>query len=393
MIKANEVVERQLHWKWYPYLPANSASFLFGPGKAGKSHITVDLAARFSTGDSMPGDESGKRTTPMRVLMLSAEDEYDTVLVPRLRRAGADLRMVAFPPDPFTLDDIGLKRLERYIKEWGPGVVTIDPIVHYMGGKVDMFRSNEVREVIGGLHQLALRTQTAILIVGHTRKGGEGDDWEHAMGSVDFINAVRSVLMTAKTNDGTRVLRHVNTNYAQPGLSIPYDFGDEGFMWGEPFPEGGEEVKSAPKDSKLGKERGKALSFLKSILANGPVPAKEVEALAKHEGLNPRTLSRAKIGLAESIAQRVDGKMVWIWKLIGDDDAEVHSVEGEGRAEAAVPARGGQGDGGVPAQPDTGAGRTVLQVANARCAQAPGPQVRSIVDEWNVFRKATGGEA
>lgn len=354
-----------MHWLWYPYIPANSAVFLFGPGKAGKSHITVDLAARFSTGDFMPGDEGGKRHPPMKVLMLSAEDEFDTVLVPRLRKAGADKRMIGFPPEPFTLDAVGLKRLERYIREFKPGVVFIDPIVHYMGGSVDMFRSNEVREVIGGLHQMAIRTQVSIVIVGHTRKGGEGDDWEKAMGSVDFINAVRSVLMTARTPDGIKVLRHVSTNYAPEGLSIPYDFGENGFMWGEPFPEGGDKVKEAPGASKVGRERSKAVSFIREMLKNGPVQATEVLERAQDEGLNARTLSRAKAGVAESLAKRVNGKMVWIWKLIGDENgSKVPNVAEQGRPEGQGPSDGGPVDSGVQGQAGDPDVATVPEVAD-----------------------------
>lgn len=368
MIVASAVKVRNLKWLWYPYIPDHAASLIFGPGKMGKSHITVDLAARFSTGDVLPGEDGKTPHPPMRVLMLSAEDEYDTVLVPRLIEAGADLSRIAFPPIPFTLDELGLQRLARYIHEFGAKVVFIDPIVHYMGAKVDMFRSNEVREVIGGIHQLAIKTQTAIIIVGHTRKGGEGEDYEKAMGSVDFINAVRSVMMTAKTNDGTRVLRHVNTNYAKTGDSIPYEFGDSGFVWGEPFPEGGDKIKDPDEASKLAKPRIKAVSFLKFLLKDGPVPAKEVEERAKDEGIPVRTLARAKNGVAESYAERLNGKMSWFWRLKGDErkanGSEVHSLEEQGRAEDQKSSRGRHMDGELHGEAAVEAGGTVPKVAD-----------------------------
>lgn len=368
LIIARDVKTRKINWLWYPYIPDGNASLLFGPGKMGKSHITVDIAARLSRGDALPGESDKVRRAPVKVLMLSAEDEYETVLVPRLIEAGANLNLVGFPPEPFTLDEQGLKRLERYIKEFGPSLVTIDPIVHYMGGKVDMFRSNEVRQVIGGLHQLAIRTHTAILIVGHTRKGGEGEDYEKAMGSVDFINAVRSVLMVARTPDGYRVLRHVSTNYAKEGDSIPFEFGDNGFVWGEPFPEGSDTVKKPPEPQKLGKQAQSAVDFLKNLLSGGPLSAKEVEGRAIDMGINARTLARAKVGVAESYAERECGRMKWFWKLIGDQNEperpEVHHVEDTGGAEDAPPDQGGPTGGGVQQQEDGGTGATGPQVGD-----------------------------
>lgn len=367
LIAANTIKVRPLKWLWYPYMPDHAASLLFGPGGHGKSHITVDIAARISQGHPLPGEDGKVKRPPQRVLMMSAEDELDTVLVPRLIAAEADLTMIAFPADLFTIDENGLKRVERYIKEFKPKVVVIDPIVHFMGGKVDMFRSNEVREVMGGLHQIAIRTGTAILIVGHTRKGSEGEDYERAMGAADFTNAVRSALFVTKNPDGIKVLRHVKTNYAPLGPSIPYAFSDGSMEWGEPFEESGKQSKADPAGEKIGKQKYQAISFLKIALKAGPMAAKELEALAKDEGIAPRTLARAKPGLVESVAQRIDGKMVWIWKLIGENNGpEVHSVENKGWSEVTQSEDGGHVDIEIHSAADSEAGGTVSEVADAR---------------------------
>lgn len=324
LILASSITERELQWLWYPYLPGNSASLIFGRGGMGKSHITVEIAAALTTGRPLPG-ETFKRP-PQKVLMLSAEDEFDTVLVPRLRRAGANLDYVAFPKTPFTLDLMGLRMMEEYIRQFSATIIFIDPIVHYMGGKVDMFRSNEVREIMGGIHQLAIKTQTTIIVVGHSRKNSEGDDVDSAMGSVDFINAVRSVLYVTKTNDGTRVMRHAKANYSELGLSIPFTFDSSHFEFGEPFTEDGTPGNSRESDITV---------WLRNLLKDGPVPSKEVEEAAEDEGFSMRTVARHKDEIAESFAERVGGKIKWFWRLKepkgGKNGAKVPSVAGAER--------------------------------------------------------------
>lgn len=304
LILASSIVERELQWLWFPYLPGNSASLIFGRGGMGKSHITVEIAAALTTGRPLPGEHF--KRPPQKVLMLSAEDEFDTVLVPRLRRAGANLDYVAFPKTPFTLDLMGLRMMEEYIRQFSATIIFIDPIVHYMGGKVDMFRSNEVREIMGGIHQLAIKTQTTIIVVGHSRKNGDGDDVDSAMGSVDFINAVRSVLYVTKTNDGTRVMRHAKANYSELGLSIPFTFDASHFAFGEPFTEDG---------LPGGRDENNIVVWLRDLLKAGPVPAKEVEQAAEDAGFSMRTVARHKDDLAESFAEREGGKIKWFWRL------------------------------------------------------------------------------
>jgi len=335
LIYAKDVVERKLQWLWWPYIPANSATLMFGPGGMGKSHITVEIAAALSRGDPLPGQKLGPKPK-QRILMLSAEDEFDTVLVPRLRRAEADLDRIAFPETPFTLDKTGLAMLEMYIKLFNASVIIIDPIVHYMGGKVDMFRSNEVREIMGGIHQLAIRTQTSILVVGHTRKGGDGADYEKVMGSADFSNAVRSGLYVTTTNDGTKVLRHAKSNYAPIGPSIPFSFGDgeDGhFTFGDPYEEDPSEQKAGSKKGPT--NRDNIETWLRTLLAAGPVAAKEVEQAAKDEKFGMRTVARVKEGIAESFVRREDGKVQWFWRLKepkgGKNGAKVPSVAGSER--------------------------------------------------------------
>lgn len=358
VILASSVKVRELTWLWHPYIPSSSATLLFGPGGMGKSHITVEIASALSRGDPLPGQDTPH--LPQKILMLSAEDDFDAVLVPRLIRAGANLDNVAFTAIPFTLDLKGLQQLEATMRQFAATIVFIDPIVSYMGGKVDMNRANEVREVMGGVHQMAIRTQTSIIVVGHSRKGQEGEAYEQAMGSADFNNAVRSSLHVSKDPSGQRVMRHVKANYSALGPTLAYSFDDDHFQWDGVYDD---DALLTP----VGKTRSRpgftAVTFLKTILKDGPVRAKEVEAMAKDEKINMRTLARVKIGLAESFMTMEGGKPLWFWRLAGEGDDKT-TVLGVDDRFGASPRGSAPADGPLEPSPPHGTSGPFLKVGS-----------------------------
>ena len=85
---------------------------------------------------------------PQRVLMMSAEDDYAQVLIPRLIKLGANRDNIAIPETQFTLDAQGAKWLGEEMRDFAATVVFIDPIVYYAGGKMDMNKANEVRAMM-----------------------------------------------------------------------------------------------------------------------------------------------------------------------------------------------------------------------------------------------------
>ena len=305
-ISASLIKPRATSWLWYPYIPFGNITVIYGRGGAGKSQVTCAIAAAVSSGEPLPGSGHRSDCDPQNVIMLSAEDNYEEVLVPRLISSGAKLKNITIPKKKWTLDGSGLKFLTEAITEFGAGVVTIDPIVYYAGGKMDINKSNEVRAMMEKIKETIEGTRTAILIVGHTRKQ-EGRDQDMMMGSADWINAARSALYATETNDGTRILRHPKNNNGPEGPPISYTLGDDGFEWGDIYLE-----NDLPKKGK-GKRVAQAVSFLKFFLANGPMKAKDLESAATDAEIAPATINRAKIGVAESFFSK--SNKCWMWKL------------------------------------------------------------------------------
>lgn len=317
LINASSVVPKAIHWFWFPYIPRGCVTIMFGIGGIGKSHVTWDIVARASSGEKMPGQKRDRK--PQKVLMLSAEDDPERVLVPGLIQQEARLRNIAFPVGPLHLDEAGCKKLEAAVLDFGAELVVIDPVVAYMGSGIDMWRANEVRGFLAPLNDMANRLDITIVIVAHERKGDDGSDVDHMMGSADFANACRSALRVFIADDGCYVVRHAKHNYSKAGPSLTFENHDGKFIWLGQWE--GEEEDRQSKPGKPAKGRQMAEKFLKETLKDGPMPAKELEQLARDAKIAPATLNRAKIGIAESFAARNEGKMTWWWRLTATEGA------------------------------------------------------------------------
>jgi hypothetical protein len=85
-----------------------------------------------------------------------------------------------------------LKMLERAVADIGEvGLITIDPITAYMGGKLDSHKTTEVRAQLGPLKDFAERLNIAISTITHPPKSAGQKAMDHFIGSQAFIAAGR----------------------------------------------------------------------------------------------------------------------------------------------------------------------------------------------------------
>ena len=291
LVRLSDVKPEKVKWLWYPYIPKGKVTSIEGDPGVGKSWLTTAIAAAISKGQRLPGQDHAR--FPQTVLMLTAEDGLGDTVRPRLEALGANLDNIHALDGPITLNGKGLDQLEEAIIKTHPAAVFIDPLVAYMGGKVDLHRANEVRVFMSALAGVAEKHRCAVVPVRHLRKSRGGAAIYQGLGSIDITAACRSVLMVGKDHD-QRVMAHAKCNLASFGSSLAYDIEDGRFKWIGKVRTTAEDLAAEPDDQDTRNALEEALDFLEERLRNGPVPSADLDMAAKEADISERTLKRAR---------------------------------------------------------------------------------------------------
>ena len=277
--------------------------------------MSVAIAATISTGSEWPCDEG--RAQLGSVIVLSAEDGAADTIVPRLTAAGANLdriHIVSAVGNEKSRRGFDLKadldELEKKIAEIGDVVlIVIDPISSYMG-RTDSHKNTEVRGVLEPIAEMAQRTRVAVCSVTHFSKPNSGKATKALhkfIGSIAFVAAARAAFAVIEDpNDkDRRLFLHAKNNLAEPPPGLAFrleqvmvgeDIVTSRIDWDpEPITTTADEALAA--DGKSDLAIAEAEDFLQTLLADGPVPSKEVAVEAQEAGIAKATLRRAKASL------------------------------------------------------------------------------------------------
>jgi putative DNA primase/helicase len=167
-VRASGIKMAAIQWLWPDRFALGKLGLLVGLPDEGKGQILADIAARVTRGGEWPCDEG--RAPKGNVILLSAEDDPADTVVPRLMAADADLERIEI--DNMIRDTTerrmfslvtDLPLLREKIKEVGNvKLIQIDPISAYLGvGKIDSFRTTDVRAVLAPLVDLAAQLKVA----------------------------------------------------------------------------------------------------------------------------------------------------------------------------------------------------------------------------------------
>ena len=321
------VQPRAIRWLWPKHLARGALELLAGMPTVGKSQIQCQYVACVTTGRAWPDGAPG--ILPCRVIMLTAEDNTDDTLVPRLIAADADLTRVKElkairrngREELFLLGE-DLAVLEQLIHDWGNvGLVTIDPITAYMGHAkhFDSHRATDVRSQLSPLKILAERTDVAVSAVTHPAKNAGPRALDHFIGSQAFIAAARlghlcveemeddperggkrptgrrlftDAKPSIKSRQPTLVYRIevVETKCTDPDTAVPIEA--PVIRWEGESELSADEAVTAGKPTKA---RGlNAQEFLLDILAGGPVLQKTIIERGAARGFSYKQLWKAK---------------------------------------------------------------------------------------------------
>lgn len=331
---AANIVTRPVEWLVPDVFAVGKTSMVAGDPGVAKSTLMIDLIASVTAAPAFPwlGCRQGD------VFILSAEDDCEDTIVPRLQSAGADLSHVHIIRAVFSLgeDDRPHRRtfnlsndlelLEDALKKYPNTVlIVIDPISAYMGG-VDSHVNTKVREVLAPVAELAARTRCAVIGVSHLNKGSGSNSISalyRIMGSLAFVAAVRSVIVVVKDDSDEEKKRRLfcsvkNNNAPEPEGALAYRVANEGgqprIVWEKDRIDiSAQQALDRPKD-----DRDKMIdAWLSAQLASGPKRASLIfdEAKALKFSVNRLKSSKGRIrALSDRIVPAPPEKPYWVWK-------------------------------------------------------------------------------
>jgi putative DNA primase/helicase len=347
--RASEIEAQAIEWLWAGRIAIGKQTLIAGEPGLGKSQLTTGLAATVTTGGYWPCDEG--RAPLGSVIILSAEDDAADTIVPRLIAAGADLDRVLIVSSVQQRDGHGrrvfnlqadLDLLEAEIAKAGDvRLVIIDPVSSYLG-KTDSHKNSDVRGTLEPLGEMAARLRVAVVSVTHFSKGA-ASAINRFIGSIGFVAAARAAFIVTRDpdgDDGRRLFLTAKNNLARDtgGLAfrleqrlLPLKNGGEtlgsSIAWeGGRIDRTADEVLAAASDAGgTGEPTAKEMwiEFLRTVLSDGALPAKEVEREAVQACLlaegkpigdsKPCRDARKALGMAKP---RKGGMGEgWVWEL------------------------------------------------------------------------------
>ncbi len=318
---ASSITPRQAEWLWQGRIPMALFTLIVGRQGLGKSTLSIHLAARVSRG------QLGR--PPANVLIASAEDAPEFIIVPRLIAAGADLDRVKI----IDIDSDGveasieipedLDQVAAAIESHDAEFVVVDPVSAHLSQNVDSHKDHSVRTALGPVSRLAIATGAAILGIGHLNKGRGGFALDRVGGSVGFTAAARSVLLLANDPNGDegspdRVLAHVKSNMSEIAVSLRYrveGFVTDGDLKTSRIVEVGEDAsvvasdllrEEDPEERRLSDH---AAEVILDVLANGEASWATINAALRNEGISEHTgrIGRDRLKQAGTIEYRKTG--------------------------------------------------------------------------------------
>ena len=223
------VQPRKAEYLAEPYLPRGMITILAGHAGQGKTTLALWLASHVSNGDLMPGGKPGN------VYYFTTENDESIVLRPRLEAMDARLdRVMVMRSDArqLTLTDPRLFEMHK-IFDGKPDLIVFDPVQSYVGKKLDMNRTDDVRFMMDNLNKLLHATNAAVVLICHTKKapmGFNGRPCELINGSSDFVNAARSVCFLGRdpARPDVCVVAQEKNSLGLPGASLAFTIGEDG---------------------------------------------------------------------------------------------------------------------------------------------------------------------
>lgn len=320
-----QATHRKIDCWWPGSLPAASLVKVEGRKSTGKSTIASAIAASVAGGPVLPG-WTGPRNR--RIMWQGGEEDWNSVIAPRLTRAGVPDGMYAHLQvrdshgnmrRPILPDDLLI--LQDTLREGNFGLLVLDPFSSLCHYSIDLNRPQEARRYLESIAQVIAITDTICLCIGHVKKGRGGDAREAGYFSAEVTNVMRSVLRCDEHphERNQRVLSVVAYNNGPPMPTQIYRlYGADGGLprveWCGACDLDAETICEGRGPEGERDEWNDADRLLAEAIGHGWCSVGEIEREAEIAGISPRTLRRAKARLhipSRRISLRDGGHWEW----------------------------------------------------------------------------------
>ncbi|HKB35030.1 MAG TPA: AAA family ATPase [Gemmataceae bacterium] len=343
-IRFDEIQAKPLHWLWPGRLPRGKLTLLEGDPDLGKSTILLDIAARITSAHNGTLPDGEPVASVGNIIVMSAEDDPEDTVRPRLELLGADLRRVYFldeVTDGKTEACIEIPRdldvIAKAIKDVHTALVVIDPLMAFLTG-IDSHNEQSSRQVLKQISKVASETGCAFLAQRHWNKGGGQKAIYRGGGSIAFTAHARCSHLVAvdPDDDKARLLAVVKNNRGPKAPTLRYCLepvevkiaGEQDTLcrvvWCGTSPYTADQLVSQPATEQEKEEAEEkktksalALELLRNLLQEkGKVAVKEAETTVMGAGVSRATVERASNKLQVVLShETVDGVRIYYWTL------------------------------------------------------------------------------
>ena len=344
-ISLADVRPQPVRWLWPGKIPLGRVTVIYGEEGIGKTSLGLELAARVSAGTHWP-DQSGA-PEPGRVLIVNGEDPLAEAIHPRLTSSGAKLQNISIiagmqsaatpgtPGSPGVAAggaggatvrgvsgvreasgvrrfDLGrdLSVLRRRVEALGNvRLVIIDPF-EACCGKAGSNRM-KLRELVAALSKLAADYGVAIVVMSAA-----------ARCDLPVKNVWR--VDCDVLDDGLRCWVPVRCNWGDLPAGLAFRVTSDKIVW-EARSESptADRSRGATAQQEKSRQLKEHAEWLKTHLADGPLPAKQVLAAASTAGWSAGQVRRAREALRVVCSKETVVNGQWVWELRNRPDRTV----------------------------------------------------------------------
>jgi hypothetical protein len=217
ILSGEKIEPKPVEWAWPNRIAKKKMNVIAGEGKQGKTQMVLAMAAIISKGDEWP-DGSG-RADRGTVIILSAEDDPEDTLAPRLIALGADMSKIKIIKSDFIIrrkgrepeiNPVDFQRTTyfRALFRRFPDVQLFiaDPVPSFLGRGVNDHKNAEIRSILTPFLDVIRDFSVAMIAVTHLAKAVDPKRpaSHRIIGSIAYANLARSIHFVAKDPDNPK---------------------------------------------------------------------------------------------------------------------------------------------------------------------------------------------